>query len=162
MRLILSNLNHPDRYVRESAIEALEMRVDPSLVSGILPLFEHTSPKIVSEHGGTFFQLPSRGPLEVLLELAGDRSRWVRACALFAIGQVGGDKALPLLEQRVTDSYELAQLNAIEAFGKLAGGAGLRLLERLKHQTKGLTREYSETAIRRIRARVARSGDSRK
>ncbi len=129
----------------------------PSIISGIIPLLEHTSPKIVSEHGGSFFQLPSRSPLEVFFELASDRSRWLRACALYAIGQVGGDKALPLLERRVTDPYELARLNAIEAIGNLAGSAGLSLLERLRDEAGGRTREYSEAALGRVRARVARS-----
>ncbi len=155
MRLILSNLNHSEPYVRASAIEALEVRVDPSLIEGVLPLFEHSNLKIVAEHGSSYFQLPSKKPLEVLIEMAGDRSRWLRACSLYALGQVGDEAALPLLERRVNDPYELARLNAIEAIGNLAGAAGLTLLERIRNESGGRVREYSETSLRRIRARIA-------
>lgn len=159
MRLILSNLNHPEPYVRSSAIEALEVRVDPSLIGGVLPLFEHSSPKVVAEHGGSYFLLPSKQPLDVLHELAGDRSRWLRACALFALGQVGGKRALGLLERRLKDPYELAQLNAIEAMGQLAGTDSLPLLERVGTLHGGRVQIYSEVAMRKIRSRVSQSTD---
>ncbi len=74
MRLILSNLNHPDRYVRSSAIEALEVRVDPSALGGILPLFEHENARVIAEHGGSQFELPMRSRREVLAELTRHRS----------------------------------------------------------------------------------------
>jgi HEAT repeat protein len=153
MRIILSNLNHPEPYVRASAIEALEVRVDPTLISGILPLFEHSSPKVVAEHGGSYFKIPSKQPMEVLSALASDRSRWIRACALFAAGQVGGAKALPLLERRLTDSYELARLNAIEAMGNLAGAASLPLLEAMSASSEGHIRDYCRIAVTKIRKR---------
>jgi HEAT repeat protein len=157
MRLILSNLNHHEPYVRSSAIEALEVRADSSVVSGILPLFEHANPKVTAEHGGSYFQLPSKDPLEVLFELAGDRSRWLRACALYALGQVGDDRAIPLLERKVSDSYELARLNAIEALGELAGSAGLPLLERAARKFGGREKQYADTASRKIRSRIAKA-----
>jgi HEAT repeat protein len=159
MRLILSNLNHPEPYVRSSAIEALEVRTGSSLVSGILPLFEHADPKVTAEHGGSYYQLPSKNPLEVLFELAGDRSRWLRACALYALGQVGDDQAVPLLERKVSDPYELARLNAIESLGELAGSAGLPLLEQAAKKYRGRERQYADTASKKIRARIAKSTD---
>ncbi len=38
------------------------------------------------------FSHPDKKPLEALFELARDRSRWVRACALFALGEVGSKR----------------------------------------------------------------------
>ncbi len=153
MRLILSNLNHPEPYVRASALEALEVRVDPSLIGGILPLFEHSRAEAVAEHGSSVFRLPSKQPIEVLFELASDRSKWLRACALYAMGQVAGEKALPLLERRLYDTYELARLNAIEAMGRVANTSGVTLLEGLGETSEERVLKYSETAIRRIRDR---------
>jgi len=111
---------------------------------------------VVAEHGGSYFKLPSKQPMEVLSALAGDRSRWIRACALYAAGQVGGAKALPILERRLTDPYELARLNAIEAMGNLAGVASLPLLEAMGKDSEGQIREYCSVAIQRIRQRAAR------
>lgn len=156
MRLILSNLNHPEPYVRASALEALEVRLDPSLIGGILPLFEHSKSDTVAEHGSSVFRFPSKQPLDVLYELANDRSKWLRACAVYALGQVAGDKALPLLERRTNDPYELARLNAIEAMGNVAGASGVPALERLEKSSEERIRVYSEAAIRRIRAREAK------
>jgi HEAT repeat protein len=152
MRLILSNLNHPDRYVRSSAIEALELRVDASLLGGILPLFEHENPRSIAEHGGSLFSLPTRKPADVLRELAGHRSSWIRACAVYAIGQVGSRDDLTTLQRVVEDPYDLARLNAIEAIGHLAGPSALALLETLR-QENGRMREYAEEAIADISRR---------
>ena len=110
MRLILSNLNHPNRYVRSSAIEALEVRVDPPVLGGILPLFEHENIRVIAEHGGSQFELPTRSPREVLAELTRHRSPWVRACAIYVVGRAGDTEDLKPLEERLDDRYELAQL----------------------------------------------------
>jgi HEAT repeat protein len=75
------------------------------------------------------------------------------------LGQVGDEAALPLIERRINDPYELARLNAIEAIGNLAGAAGLTLLERIREQSGGKVREYSETSLRRIRARIAQPAE---
>jgi len=155
MRLILSNLIHPEPYVRSSAIEALEVRVDQSVLGGVQPLFEHANLQVTAEHGGSLYQLPSKDPLQVLYDLASDRSRWIRACALFALGEAGGQDALPLLERRVHDPYELLRLNAIEALGRLAGSSTMSLLERIRNKEEGRPRQYAEEAIKNIRSRVA-------
>jgi HEAT repeat protein/ATP/ADP translocase len=152
MRLILSNLNHPDRYVRSSAIEALELRVDASLLGGILPLFEHENPRSIAEHGGSLFSLPMRTPAQVLRELARHRSSWIRACAVYALGQVGTLDDLSTLQRAVEDPYDLARLNAIEAIGHLGDPSALALLEILR-QENGRMREYAESAIADISRR---------
>lgn len=152
MRLILSNLNHPDRHVRSSAIEALELRVDASLLGGILPLFEHENPRSIAEHGGSLFSLPTRKPEDVLSELARHRSSWIRACAVYALGQVGNRDDLSTLQRAVEDPYELARLNAVEAIGHLGDPSALGLLETLR-QESGRTREYAEAAIADITRR---------
>lgn len=154
MRLILSNLNHPDRYVRSSAIEALELRVDASLLGGILPLFEHENPKTIAEHGGSLFSLPTGMPADVLRELARHRSSWIRACAVYAMGQVGSRDDLTTLQRVVEDPHELVRLNAIEAIGRLADPSALALLESLCKES-GKTREYAEAAIDDITRRTA-------
>jgi HEAT repeat protein/ATP/ADP translocase len=157
MRLILSNLIHPEPYVRSSAIEALEVRVDQSLLGGVQPLFEHSNPRVTAEHGGVLYQLPSKEPLEVLMELASDRSRWIRACAIYAMGEAADKKVLPLLERRIKDPYELARLNAIEAIGRLAETSSLALLEQIRKEQEGRVRQYADLAIREIQARSGSS-----
>lgn len=155
MRIILSNLLHPEPYVRSSAIEALEVRVDASVLGGVQPLFEHSNLRVTAEHGGSLYQMPSKEPLQVLFELANDRSRWIRACALFALGELGGHDVLPVLERRANDPYELVRLNAIEALGRLAGSSAVTLLEKIRKEQEGLTRRYADDAINSIQSRVA-------
>ncbi len=153
MRLILSNLYHPERYVRSSAIEALEMRVDPSLLGGVLPLFEHENPRSIAEHGGSLFSLPARTPYEVLRELTRHRSSWIRACAVYALGQVGTKDDIVVLQRAVDDPYDLARLNAVEAIGRLGDRSALPFLEALGRET-GRMREYAEVATSRIRSSI--------
>jgi HEAT repeat protein/ATP/ADP translocase len=152
MRLILSNLNHPDRYVRSSAIEALELRVDPSLLGGILPLFEHENPRSIAEHGGALFALPSPRPGEVLRELTRHRSSWIRACAVYALGQVGKRDDLATLQRVVDDPHDLVRLNAIEAIGNLGDRSAISLLQSFSQQT-GKMRDYAQAAIAGIEER---------
>jgi HEAT repeat protein len=158
MRLILSNLNHPDRYVRSSAIEALELRVDSSLLGGILPLFEHENPRSIAEHGGSLFSLPTRKPADVLRELSRHRSSWIRACAVYALGQVGTRDDLTALQRAVEDSYDLARWNAVEAIGHLADPSALAFLERLRRES-GKMHDYAETAMADIQNREARASN---
>ncbi len=158
MRLILSNLNHPDRYVRSSAIEALELRVDPSLLGGILPLFEHENPRSIAEHGGSYFSLPTRKPTEVLRELTRHRSPWIRACALYAMGEVGpGDIGeLACLRAALDDSYELARLNAVEALGRIGDPSVLPVLDARRRSEEPKMIAYLEIATAAIRSRARR------
>jgi AAA family ATP:ADP antiporter len=155
MRLILSNLNHPDRYVRSSAIEALELRVDSSLLGGILPLFEHENPRSIAEHGGSLFSLPTRKPADVLRELSRHRSSWIRACAVYALGQVGTRDDVTTLQRAVEDSYDLARWNAVEAIGHLGDPSAITFLERLRRES-GRMHDYAETAMADIQNREAR------
>lgn len=154
MRLILSNLNHPDRYVRSSAIEALEVRVESAVLGGILPLFEHENPREIAEHGSGFFEFPSREPREVLSELTRHRSPWVRACAIYVVGRLGRSEDLRPLEERLADDYELARLNAIEAIGRLGDRDSIALLEGLRSDVDEKTREYASRAMSNIKNRI--------
>jgi AAA family ATP:ADP antiporter len=153
MRLILSNLNHPDRYVRSSAIEALELRVDASLLGGILPLFEHENPRSIAEHGGSIFSLPTREPADVLRELSRHRSSWIRACAVYALGEVGSRDDVATLQRIVLDPYDLVRLNAVEAIGHLGDPSALAFLESLRRES-GKMQDYAESAMADIQNRV--------
>ena len=155
MRLILSNLHHPDRYVRSSAIEALEVRVEPTVLGGILPLFEHENPRDIAEHGSSFFEFPVREPHEVLSELTRHRSPWVRACAVYVVGRMGRSEDLDPVQERLEDDYELARLNAIEAIGRLGNHDSVALLEALKKNDDDIrTQAYASSAVKNIRNRI--------
>lgn len=155
MRIILSNLSHPDAYVRTSAIEALETRVHGSRLGGILPLFEHAARSTVIEHGASYYQLPAKPPLDVLVDLTTDRSRWTRACALYVLGQIGGSEAHSALERGARDSYELARLNAVEGLGRIGTSRSLPLLEQLAQEGQGTLARYATDAAQAIRRRAA-------
>jgi HEAT repeat protein len=158
MRLILSNLSHPDRFVRSSAIEALELRVDAPLLGGILPLFEHESPRSIAEHGGAFFSLQEREPRAVLRELARHRSPWIRACTAFALGELRLRDEVATLEKLVEDEDELTRWNAIEAVGRIGDRETLPLLQTLRKKETGRARSYVETAIAAIESRAVLRG----
>ncbi len=154
MRLILSNIHHPDKYVRSSALEALEVRVEPVLLGGILPLFEHENPRVIAEHGSSYFQFPTREPNEVLSELTRHRSPWVRACAIYVVGRLGRSEDLRPVEERLGDEYELARLNAIEAIGNLGDANNLAMLQGLQTDDDAKTRDYVSKAMRNIQNRI--------
>ena len=154
MRLILGNLSHPDPSMRANAVEALEVKIEPQLLGGVQPLFEHSDLSVIAEHGASLYPLPDKKPLEALFELARDRSRWVRACALFALGEVGGTNAIRVLESQITDPYELVRLNAIEGLGRLASAGSLVLLQKIAGEQTGRTRQYAAAAIERILSRT--------
>ena len=154
MRLILSNMHHPDKYVRASAIEALEMRVEPALLGGILPLFEHENPRTIAEHGSSYFQFPVRDSNEVLFELTRHRSPWVRACAIYALGRLGSGADLTPVEDRLSDDYELARLNAIEAIGRLGDVDNIAVLRDLQNHEDPKTRDYASRAMLSIQQRA--------
>jgi len=150
MRLILSNLNHPDRFVRSSAIEALEVRVDPSLLGGVLPLFEHENPAVIAEHGSSLYEFPEREPRELLVEITKHRSGWVRACAVYVLGRLGTAADCGALELCLDDRDELVRLNAIEGLGRLRSVDSLPLLRKLLAESEGKIRDYARTAIAAI------------
>jgi HEAT repeat protein len=154
MRLILSNLHHADKHVRASALEALEVRVEPTLLGGILPLFEHENPRVIAEHGSSYFQFPKREPREVLYELTRHRSPWVRACAVYVVGRLGLVEDLSAVEERLGDDYELARLNAIEAIGRLGDEASIAMLQDLQTDDDAKTRDYASAAMRNIQKRL--------
>lgn len=160
MRIIVSNLNHPDRYVRSSAIEALELRVESSLLEGILPLFEHDSPEAIAEHGGSLFSLPVKRPSSVLRELTRHRSPWIRACAIYALGEVGSRDDVPALEALSSDPYELARLNAVESIGRLGDSSRTSFLEALSSPQSHPTAKLREYALAAIAAIHDRAGGS--
>jgi HEAT repeat protein len=154
MRLILSNLHHADKHVRASALEALEVRVEPTLLGGILPLFEHENPRVIAEHGSSYFQFPKREPREVLYELTRHRSPWVRACAVYVVGRLGLVEDLSAVEERLGDDYELARLNAIEAIGRLGDETSIAILQDLQTDDDAKTRDYASAAMRNIQKRL--------
>ena len=154
MRLILSNLSHPDAYLRSSAIEALEVRVDPSLLGGVLPLFEHENARVIAERGSWHFEFPTREPREVLIELTRHHSAWLRASAIYAAGQLGHADYLTAIEDRIDDSYELARLNAIEALGNIGDRGSVTLLMNLMQEETGVVYAYAERAVANLRARA--------
>jgi HEAT repeat protein len=154
MRIILSNLTHPEPYVRSSAVEALEGSVDSALLTGVLPLFEHSDPEAAVEQGRRLYQFPERGPLEVVFELTSDPSRWVRACALYALGEIGGQGVAAALERKVNDPYELARLNAIEALGRRGEAGSLGILEAVRTRAEGRVKLYADAAVASIQGRI--------
>ena len=159
MRLILGNLIHPELNVRSNAVEALEVRVDADVLGGIQPLFEHANLTTVAEHGGTLYDLPTKQPIEVLFELARDPSGWTRACALYALGELGSQEAVQHLAQRTNDPYELARLNAIHGLGRLASKSSLSILERIDKGKDTTARQYAKDAIKSIKSRIIIASD---
>lgn len=161
MRLILSNLNHPDRFIRSSAIEALEVRVDPALLGGILPLFEHESPRAIAEQGVEIFELPRRKPLDALVDLTHHRSRWIRACAVYALGDVGDAGCLGRLEELASDKDELTRLNAIESIGRIGDAGSVTFLEHLGRDHDSKMEAYALAAVETIRSRTGGASQPR-
>jgi HEAT repeat protein len=98
-------------------------------------------------------------PSSVLRELTRHRSPWIRACAIYALGEVGSRDDLPALEALSNDPYELARLNAVESIGRLGDSSETSFLAALSgresHPTAKLS-EYALAAIAAIRDREGR------
>ena len=143
----LGHLNHPDPSARARAVEALEVRLGSGLVASAAPMFEHGAHDRAAEHGGTFFQLPSKSPIETLQELTHSRSRWLRALALYALGETRDHVPLENVIRGATDEYDLARANAATAIGRLGAAAGVGALEKLLADESSVVRSAATAAL---------------
>jgi len=154
----LGHLNHPDPSARARAVEALEVRLGSGLVASVAPMFEHGAHERAAEHGGTFFQLPTKSPIETLQELTHSRSRWLRALALYALGEARDPVPLEAVIRGAADEYDLARANAATSIGRLGASTGLEVLENLLEDESEIVRSAATAALHRFGDRTT-TGD---
>lgn len=143
----LGHLSHPDPTARARAVEAVEVRLGSGVVASAAPMFEHGTHDRAAEHGGTFFQLPTKSSMETLGELTHSRSRWLRALALYALGEAGDVDAAQHVIRGAGDDYDLARANAATSIGRLGTAAGIAALGRLRIDESAMVRAAAESAL---------------
>ncbi len=67
---------------------------------------------------------------------------------------MGRSEDLRPLEERLTDDYDLARLNAIEAIGRLGDRNSMALLDGLQSDDDSKTRDYASRAMSNIQNRI--------
>jgi len=110
MNIVSRNIQHPDAFVRSDAIEALENIGDSNLVTPLIGLLEGRD----SEE-----KFPALTTSEILKELVKSRHRWIRATAIFGIGELKLKEFKDTIAGLLKDKDALIRTNAREALAKL-------------------------------------------
>ena len=144
MRIVSNNLKHPDAFVRSNAIEALEHIGDPDLSAHLIGLLEGK---------GSEAQFPALTTSDILKELLfsprtepctqRNTWEWLRATAIFSIGELKLLKFKDRLLNLLKDKDALIRANALEALTKMEHNFPPDLLQSLKTDPSTLVRKYA-------------------
>ncbi len=96
--LLQSAYDHPDEYMRMSAIFGMGRSADPRWISAVMEGLYSLYPEIRYEAARACGELEARAATSKLAVLVEDSDREVQEAALWALGQVGGDEAMRLLQ----------------------------------------------------------------
>jgi len=142
IKSIIRNLHHPNRFSRANAIEALEQVGKKEIVKELIPLIE-------TAQGGIKSVMPAGGQdaLLSIQELLSSHYQWIRAAAVFALGQLQAVEQKTAIAQLVKDPYELARANAIEALRRMNGESDAQLFRDALNDASPLVRAYAQDAL---------------
>ncbi len=96
--LLQSAYDHPDEHMRMSAIFGMGRSADPRWISTVMEGLYSVYPEVRYEAARACGELEARPAAARLAVLIEDPDREVQEAALWALGQVGGDEALRLLQ----------------------------------------------------------------
>ncbi len=111
--------DHPDEDMRTSAIFGMGRSADPRWISTVTEGLYSVYPEIRYEAARACGELEARGATAKLAVLIEDPDREVQEAALWALGQVGGDEALRLLQSACQAEDEVIRKAAEAALVEL-------------------------------------------
>jgi HEAT repeat protein len=112
-----------DPRMQVSAIYAMGRSADPFWMGTVVSELTNEDPECRYEAARACGELGARDAVPALSRLMGDRDREVQAAAIWALGQIGGDKARRLLMECCEADDEMVQDAADEALAELELGA---------------------------------------
>ena len=129
--LLIAALKDPAESVRIQAIKALGQIGDSTAVSALLETL-HTADENMANQ--IFQSIVALGPISVpaLIAEASNDSPWLRWNCIRALGEIGDDRAIPVIVKALTDQdHAVAWIAAKELpnFGRISVGPLLQLLE---------------------------------
>lgn len=151
MALVRRMLNASDSRLRANAIELVDALADREIKELLLPLIEAPPAQLVAlatERLGI-----ARCPMaERLAALAQVADPWLRACALFRIGQLGLQQLLPLVETALKAEHSIVRETAVVASRSLAGADHFRqiLVEQAANSDFPEVARYAEQLLREV------------
>lgn len=110
MDIISRNIRHPDTFVRGNALEALENIGETTITAPLIGLLEEREQR---------FSFPELTASQALEELLISKHSWLRATAIFSIGELKLTEFKQRLLHFLEDSDELIRANTVEALTKL-------------------------------------------
>ncbi len=136
---IMKDIFHPNRFVRASALDALEAVGHKVIAKAFVPLLEEkaeghapraeATPEELSQWTRQWLKSPYR---------------WVRACGVFGAGKL----RLAILQEELlsclNDSYDLVRANALEALGGFGVQKHRVYIERMLNDASPLPRRYAQ------------------
>ena len=118
-RIIDRAYDHSDRRMRESAIFAMGRSADPFWADTVLAELYSDSPAIRYEAARACGELELGPAVGRLIDLVADPEREVQSMAVWALGQIGGDRSRTILERLAESEDELLSGTASEALDEL-------------------------------------------
>ncbi len=142
---IIKDLSHPNRFVRASALDALEVVGHKAIAKALVPILEERMPAAGAAE-------PAKAANEEILgwirQWLNSPYRWIRACGVFGAGRLGLQAVHEELISSLSDSYELVRANAVEALARLGLDSNRVYIQRMLSDSSPLPRRYAEDLLR--------------
>ena len=119
MDIISRNIRHPDTFVRGNALEALENIGETTITAPLIGLLEERELEEEAPPWPKRFGFPELTASQVLEELLISNHSWLRATAIFSIGELKLTEFKQRLLHFLEESDELIRANTVEALTKL-------------------------------------------
>jgi len=118
-RIIDRAYAHADSRMRESAVFAMGRSADPFWAETVHAELYNDSPAMRYEAARACGELELRGAVGRLIDLVADPDREVQGVAVWALGQIGGDRSRKMLESLVDSDDETLSATASEALDEM-------------------------------------------
>lgn len=142
IKSIIRNLHHPNRFARANAIEALEQVGQKEIVKELIPLIEAEQTKRIPP-----LSLREQEQLTSIRDLLASEYRWIRAAAVYSLGQLKAIQHKDAVARTLQDPYELVRANAVEALRNMDGEEEQQLFRNALSDASPLVRAYAQAAL---------------
>lgn len=119
IKMIERGLKYLDSRSRANAIETLEHVGDKRIIRLLIPLLDNVTYDERAETALQTWNIKKRTLLSVIRHFVGSRDPWLRACALFTIGEMKIDDFGQYVVRNINDADRYVREASIEAIEKL-------------------------------------------
>jgi len=138
-------LNHPNKYVRISAIWALKDLGAKEAIPDIVPLLKDQDENIRGRVVEALSKLGAKEAIPDIVPLLKDSDEVVRCSAVDALKELGAKEAIPALVPLLKDSDEVVRRSAVDALKELGAKEAIpALVPLLKDSDKAVRRRAVE------------------